>query len=139
GDDIAILLEMHGRWQATAAIRIAEASEPYDLFWLEDPVPFDDFPGIGAFARSTATPTAAGENLATFYAYRDLVAQPLAVVITEPMCVGGITPMQRVAHLSQVERRGFAPHDCGGPVNLAVGAAFSVHARNTVIQETTRA
>jgi L-alanine-DL-glutamate epimerase-like enolase superfamily enzyme len=139
GDDMTILLEMHGRWQASAAMKIAEATAPYDLFWLEDPVAFDDFAGIGAFARSTATPTAAGENLATFYTYKDLVAQPLAIVISEPMCVGGITAIRRVAHLAQIEKRGFAAHDCGGPVNLAVDAHLAVHAQNTVIQETTRA
>jgi len=139
GDDIRILLEMHGRWQASAAMKIAEATAPYDLFWLEDPVDFDDFTGLGAFARSTSTPTAAGENLATFYTYRDLVAQPLAVVISEPMCVGGITAIRRVAHLAQAEKRGFAAHDCGGPVNLAVDTHLAVHTQNTVIQETTRA
>ena len=138
GGDIRILLEMHGRWQASAAMKIAEATAPYDLFWLEDPVAFDDFAGLGAFARSTSTPTAAGENLATFYTYRDLVAQPLAVVISEPMCVGGITAMRRVIDLSQVEKRGFAAHDCGGPVNLAVDANLAVSAQNAVIQETTR-
>jgi len=47
--------------------------------------------------------------------------------------------MARVAHLTQIEKRGFAGHDCGGPVNLAVDTAFAVHVRNTVIQETTRA
>ncbi len=139
GDEIRILLEMHGRWQAGAAMRIAEAAEPYDLFWLEDPCAFDDFAGIGAFARSTSTPTAAGENLATFFAYRDLVAQPLAVVIAEPVCVGGVTAMRRVADLTQLEMRGFAAHDCGGPVNLAVDSHLAVNAQNAVIQEVTRA
>jgi len=54
------------------------------------------------------------------------------------MCVGGITAMRRVIDLSQVEKRGFAAHDCGGPVNLAVDANLAVSAQNAVIQETTR-
>jgi galactonate dehydratase len=107
--------------------------------WLEDPVGIDDFEGLGAVARSTRTPVASGENLGTFFAFRDLVEQPLAVVIAEPVCVGGVTAMRRVAGLAQIHMRGFAGHDCGGPVSLAVDVHVAMHAQNAVIQEISRA
>ncbi len=73
------------------------------------------------------------------FAYPALLDTALAVVIAEPVCVGGVTAMRRVADMSQLRLRGFAAHDCGGPVNLAVDAHIALHAQNAVIQEISRA
>ena len=140
GDDIDIALELHNRWQETPAVRIAEAAEEYELMWHEDPVGIEDFAGLATVVGSTSTPVASGENLGSFFAYRALLEEAApAVVIAEPVCVGGVTAMRRVAQLAEVHLRGFAGHDCGGPVNLAVDVHVALNARNAVIQEISRA
>ena len=107
--------------------------------WHEDPVGIEDFAGLATVVGSTATPVASGENLGSFFAYRALLEEAApAVVIAEPVCVGGVTAMRRVAQLAEVHLRGFAGHDCGGPVNLAVDVHVALNARNAVIQEISR-
>ena len=52
---------------------------------------------------------------------------------------GGMSESRRVAALAEAYGLPIAPHDCIGPVALAVGAHFSVATKNALIQETVRA
>jgi len=52
---------------------------------------------------------------------------------------GGISESRRVAALSEAYGLPVAPHDCVGPVALAVGAHFCVATKNALIQQTVRA
>ena len=55
------------------AKRIADALEPFDLLWIEDPVRMDHLGSIAEVAASTSTPIAVGETLGGRAQYRDLL------------------------------------------------------------------
>ena len=139
GDRVEIALEMHGRWDLPAAMRIATAAERYRPLWFEDPVPPEDFDALGRFARSTRIPTLAGESYGLHQPYADLIAVGIPIISADPSFCGGATGLRRVADLAGLHKRTFIAHDCQGPVNLAISVHVALHADAAAMQEMVRA
>jgi L-alanine-DL-glutamate epimerase-like enolase superfamily enzyme len=140
GDAIDIALEMHGRWDLPAAIRIAKAAEQYRPIWFEDPIPTEDMAALATFAAATDIPVLCGENLGPFQRYLDLVDRAgVGIVSADPSFMGGVTGMRRIADLAGLRARSFIAHDCQGPVNLAVAVQVACYARAAALQEMVRA
>ena len=51
GDQMDIMVELHSLWRFPAALKIAEALEPFKPFWYEDPVRMDSLPALQKFAE----------------------------------------------------------------------------------------
>jgi hypothetical protein len=63
GDDIDILLDLHGRLTPQIAIQYGERFEPYNPFFLEEPVQAENPKAMAPVARALSTPIATGERL----------------------------------------------------------------------------
>ena len=61
GEDIDLMCDINQLWNVNQAIEIGTRVEPYHLFWLEDVVAHDDYPGLARVADALTTPIAAGE------------------------------------------------------------------------------
>ena len=95
---------------------------------------------LAEFVRSTTIPTIASENLGSPFPYRDLLETAgVGIIMADPSWVGGVTPSRKIADLAALYLRPFTPHDCTGPVTLAVGVHLCLHAENALIQEMVRA
>ncbi len=140
GRDMSVALELHGKWSLPAAKRIVAAVEEYEPLWVEDPLRMDSIPALAELARSTRLPIVASETLGSRFPYRELLEQgAVGIVMTDPSWVGGVTEACRVADLAAVYGRPFTPHDCTGPVNLAVGVHLCTALENALVQEVVRA
>jgi galactonate dehydratase len=140
GDRIEVALELHGRWSLPAAVNIARAVEPYRPMWIEDPIRMDSIDVLAEFVRSTHIPTIASENLGSPFPYRDLLERAgVGIVMADPSWVGGVTAARKVADLAALYLRPFTPHDCTGPITLAVGVHLCLNAENALVQEMVRA
>ena len=58
-----ICVEAHAKFNAATAGRITRLLEPYDPFWLEEPVPAGNVEAMLQVQRATSIPIAAGERL----------------------------------------------------------------------------
>ena len=140
GAEMEVALELHGRWNLPTAKRIARAVEPYAPMWIEDPIRMDNIDVLGEFVRSTPIPTVASENLGTPFPYRDLLERAgVGIIMSDPSWAGGVTVARKVADLAAIYLRPFTPHDCSGPVTLAVGVHLCLHAESALIAEMVRA
>ena len=139
GDAIEIALEMHGRWDLPAAIRIAKAAEQYRPLWFEDPIPTEDMTALARFVAATSIPTLCGENLGPFQPYGPLIESGVGIVSADPSYCGGLTGLKRVADLAGLRHRSLIAHDCQGPVNLAISVHLACHADAAALQEMVRA
>lgn len=140
GDEIEIMVEMHSLWDLPTAKRIAQALEPFRPYWFEDPIRMDNAKSLAEFARATRVPVAASETLGTRTGYRDVLERQAAgVIIFDPTWTGGISESRRIASLAEAYEIPIAPHDCVGPVSLAVDVHLSAHLPNTLVQEVVRA
>lgn len=141
GADMDLYVELHSLWQPKGAERVLSALEPYDLVWAEDPIRPDHIDALASLRSSSGVPIAVGENLGDgFNGYGPLLrAQATDVAIIDIGWGGGITAALHVAALAEQHGVPIAPHDCTGPVALAVAAHVVTSIPNGFVQEVARA
>ncbi len=140
GDRMEIMVELHGLWEVAPAIRICRALADYAPYWVEDAVRLESYDAVARLRDATTTSFSFGETLAGLHAYKRLFDSGAAdVVMFDFGWGGGISESRRVSALAEAYGLPMAPHDCVGPVALAVGAHFCVATNNALIQETVRA
>lgn len=136
GDDIQLMIEMHGRFMPSVALRVADELAPMHPEWLEEPVP-PYHPGSMRQVRAgTNLPLASGERAHTFADLRELVEDGLVDVIQADLThFGGLTGMRKLAGWTASYDRLLAPHNVCGPVGTAAVVHFAVATPNVKIVE----
>jgi L-alanine-DL-glutamate epimerase-like enolase superfamily enzyme len=125
GDDVEIMLDTNCPWSVEEAIRIGRRLERFDLRWLEEPVwPPEDYAGLARVRAALRIPIAAGENDATVFGFRELIAHGAADVVQPSVTkVGGLLEMKKIAVLAAAANVTLVPHSFYyGP-----GLAASLH------------
>jgi D-arabinonate dehydratase len=93
GPDVRLMVDVNGSWDVDTAIQQLKAWEPYDVYWLEEPVPPEDIPGYARVrARAGDTYVVGGEQHAGLLEFRTLIEQGY-IDIAQPnvLVTGGIT------------------------------------------------
>lgn len=139
GDRIDIMLEYHGMWHLSPAIKIARAAEEYGIYWHEDPIWMQNFSDLARYGEAVTSPVCGSENMGTLAWYREMFDhRPLDIANFDIAWIGGITEGQKIAHFAQAHDRTIAPHDCTGPVTLVANSHMLAAASNGLIAETVR-
>ncbi len=139
GDRMRLKAELHGLWSLNAAKKIAQALEPLDIDWIEDPVWMDRTDDIRKLTESSPVPFAGGETLAGLGQFKALIeAGDIATPIVDVTWAGGVTLARKIAALAEANARPVAFHDCSGPVTLAVSTHLALGLRNVREQEIAR-
>jgi D-galactarolactone cycloisomerase len=100
------------RWDVPAAAATARALERLDVYWLEEPLPTDDYDGYRALRARTDLRIAAGEMVRDARQARDLVVRG-AIDVLQCDCVlaaGGIGGVRGLAALAGAFGRVWSPH-----------------------------
>jgi galactonate dehydratase len=136
GPSFDICVEAHGKWNMASAGRIIKMLEPFDPFFLEEPVPPEDVDAMAALQRSTNIPIATGEGLQTHWNFRDLLGKQAARIIQPDVArTGGITAMKKIAAMADANYVTVAPHNPNGPVCTAASIHVAASIPNFVIME----
>ncbi|MDA8228540.1 MAG: mandelate racemase/muconate lactonizing enzyme family protein [Desulfitobacterium hafniense] len=102
GDDTDLLVDANEAWDVNTALRFIRAVEPYNVYWLEEPLAPDDTDGYVQITRQSSIPIAAGENEYTKYGFKDLItSNAVNVVQPDVTRVGGISEWMKVAALAR--------------------------------------
>jgi L-alanine-DL-glutamate epimerase-like enolase superfamily enzyme len=134
------MVEFHSLWRLPAAQRIARALAEFDTYWHEDPVRMDSLETLKSYAPHSKAMICASETLAYPHAFRDYLATGVAgVAMLDLSWCGGISEARKIAAIAEAHQIPVAPHDCTGPVVFMASCHFSLHARNTLVQESVRA
>jgi L-alanine-DL-glutamate epimerase-like enolase superfamily enzyme len=140
GEEMEILVELHGLWSLPAATRLLGELERFHPFWVEDPLRPDAAKALGQLRRQTAVPIATGESLAGRGAFRALLDEAaIDVAIVDLGWTGGLTEARKIAALADTYAVPVAPHDCTGPISFAACVQFVTSQPNGLIQEHVRA
>jgi L-alanine-DL-glutamate epimerase-like enolase superfamily enzyme len=102
GPDIKLMIDVNGTWDVDTAIQQLKAWQPYDLYWLEEPVPPEDIRGyVRVKEHAGDTYIVGGEQHSGLAEFSDLLQQD-AVDIVQPGAgmVGGITEWLRVYQMA---------------------------------------
>jgi L-alanine-DL-glutamate epimerase-like enolase superfamily enzyme len=112
GDAVDIMLDTNCPWSVEDAIRIGRQLERFDLRWLEEPVwPPEDYAGLARVRAALRIPIACGENDATVFGFRELMAHGAADVVQPSVTkVGGLLEMKKIAVLAAAANVTLVPH-----------------------------
>ncbi|HTM50380.1 MAG TPA: mandelate racemase/muconate lactonizing enzyme family protein [Bryobacteraceae bacterium] len=136
GPSFDICIEAHGKWNMASAGRIVKMLEPFDPFFLEEPVPPEDVDAMAALQRSTNIPIATGEGLQSHWNFRELLNKQAARIIQPDVArTGGITSMRKIAAMADAHYVTVAPHNPNGPVCTAASMHVAASIPNFVIME----
>lgn len=124
GPEIELALDCHSAFDLPAAIALARALEPFELLWLEEPVPPRNLEALATVTASARTPICVGENLFTRYEFRELFEKRAAqIIMPDIQKTGGLLESKRIADLAGLYYVPFAPHCVVSPI----GTMGSVH------------
>jgi L-alanine-DL-glutamate epimerase-like enolase superfamily enzyme len=119
GSEVALCVDHYGEGylMADEAIRLGRALEPFDLAWMEDPMPFFDAAGHRKVADALLTPIAAGENLYLREGFREAI-ETRAYDILHPdlLTAGGMLETKRIAEDGERQGMPTALHCAGSPI-----------------------
>jgi galactonate dehydratase len=140
GDKMELMLDGHGFFSRTAALRIAGGMREIKPLWMEDVLRPDSISAMAEFRKDAGVPIAVSEMLVTRNAYREVLERNAAdFVMIDPTWVGGISETRRIAELAQPYNIPVLMHDCTGPLTLFAGLNIAASVSGVVMQETVRA
>lgn len=136
GKNFDLGVDMHGRYDAITAKRVAKEMEPFKLLWLEEPVAAENIDEMRDVRASTSTPIAAGENVYMRWGFRELLEKH-AVDIIEPdfQKAGGLLEGRKIADMAHTYYTAVAPHAVTSPIGMMATAQVCAAIPNFLAQE----
>ena len=117
GPEKKLMIDLHRAWDGNKAAEVARQLEPYNLYWIEEPVRHDDEPFYMQMVQeATGAIIAGGEGEGSLYNIRRLIAAgALQLVQTDILIGGGYTGLMRIAALAEAYHLPVAPHGAQYP------------------------
>ncbi|HOU01341.1 MAG TPA: galactonate dehydratase [Bacteroidales bacterium] len=117
-------IELHGDHSPQTSMLLIKALEPFQPWFFEEPIQFQNLPLMAEMAKKTHIPFATGERMVTKWQFRDLLSLGAASLLQPDVThCGGITEMKAIAILAEAFYASMLPHAKEG----IVGAVASMH------------
>jgi len=135
GPDIKVAFDCHWRFDIPTSIRLAQAIEPYDPYWFEDPTQPEP-EALRAIAERTSIPVATGENTYRLEGFEQLIATgAIGVLQPDMQKTGGLLEGHRIADYAARHQIPIAPHCIASPVGLMASAHVCAASTNVLSLE----
>jgi galactonate dehydratase len=137
GDDVELLIEVHGRLSPEDAIQAARDMEEFNPYWIEEPIcPELSVDALARVRNAIKIPVASGERVVTKWRWAE-VFEKQAVAIAQPDIIhcGGILEMKKIAAMAHAHYTAVAPHTEQGPCMVAANVHVDASTPNFLIQE----
>ncbi|MFI5801670.1 mandelate racemase/muconate lactonizing enzyme family protein [Streptomyces sp. NPDC051561] len=136
GPDTELMLEMHGRFSPSTAVRLARELAPFKPAWLEEPVPPENLKALEKVAGKVDIPIATGERIHDRIEFRELFESQAADIIQPDLGhIGGILETRKLAATAETHYTLVAPHNVGGSVLTAASLQLAACTPNFKILE----
>jgi L-alanine-DL-glutamate epimerase-like enolase superfamily enzyme len=112
GADVLFMLDMNAPYDVAGCITFAKAVEPYNIFWLEEPLHWYLQPAdFARLAAASPIPLAHGEREWHRFTVRDFIdSGALGFVQFDSTRHAGFTESLRIAHYAEQKGVSIAPH-----------------------------
>ncbi len=122
-------IELHGDHSPQTSMFIIKALEPYQPWFYEEPIQFQNLPLMAEMAKKTHIPFATGERMVTKWQFRDLLSLNAASILQPDVThCGGITELKAISILAEAYYAAMLPHAKEG----IVGAVASMHVASSI-------
>ncbi|MDX2248009.1 MAG: galactonate dehydratase [Bacteroidia bacterium] len=136
GKDGDIGIDFHGAISPQNAALLIHALEPYQPFFIEEPVNCQNVDVMAELAKETHIPIATGERIFTKWGFREILEKGAASILQPDLChAGGIFEGRLIAGMAEAYYAAVAPHNPLGPISLAAGLQLAASIPNFLCQE----
>jgi len=136
GDDIGIILDVHTRLDPRDSVRLCRALEPYNPFFVEDPIRSENVQSLRLLRQQTSVPLAVGEFCSSKWEIREIIEEELADYARIDLgLVGGLTEARKIAGWCETHYIKLATHSPLGPVAAAASLHLNLACTNFGVQE----
>jgi len=124
GDHVELMIDIGKRYRLKPAMYVAKALEQLNVYWLEEPLPAEDYEGYKRLAASTTLRIATGEEESGRLAFDRLIRETHIDVVQPDMSrCGGLTEAKKIASLAADHNILCVPH----AFKTGVLVAASIH------------
>ena len=140
GDNVDVMIDLHGRTTPAMAIQYADALREFRPWFFEEPCQPENVDAMVEIARAIhPTPVATGERLVTRWQFRELFEKRACSVIQPDVChCGGVSEIKKIAAMAETYFITMAPHNPLGPIATLVNLHVGFSTPNFLIQEVMR-
>jgi len=112
GSNIDIAIDIVGKWKTFGnSIYRASLLEEFNLNWIEEPIPNDDFQGYSKLSGILKTRISGGETLTTRYEFKLFLEEGRPDIVQPDITrCGGITEMKKIYDIAQLHGTQLVPH-----------------------------
>lgn len=137
GDDVDLLIEVHGRLDVPTAIRMAHKLAEFEPFWYEEPVPPESVQALAEVRSRIPIPVASGERVFDRFRFEEMMRAGAADVFQPDVChVGGLLELKRICDLARTGYKPVSAHNPNGPVANAMTLQVAASTPNFTLLET---
>ncbi len=102
GPEVHLLADVNQGWDEATAIRVGRELEPFNLYWLEEPLPYEDLEGCARVAAALTTPIATGETeYGSLGMKRHLEVRAADILMPDLQRMGGVTGLLKAVTLAE--------------------------------------
>ena len=135
GPQTEIGIDIRARLNIWSARRVAQALEPFNIAWMEEPILWDNPEALAQFAHEVRVPVATGEQLYTRWGFRALLELNAVGIIQPDIChAGGITELKKIAAMAETYYVTLAPHNSNGPLSTIASLHLDLCIHNSLMQ-----
>lgn len=136
GDEVQLAIDCHGAFDTNTAIHLAKRLEPYNLMWIEDPVPQNNLEAMSFVSKNTSVPICTGELLNTRWEFRELFELRAARIIMPDVArTGGVLELKKIASMAETYYIPVAPHNMVGPIATIASVQVCASIPNLLLLE----
>jgi L-rhamnonate dehydratase len=111
GDQMEIMIDIGKRYKLKQAMYVAKALEQMNIYWLEEPLPAEDYAGYKRLTESTTIRIATGEEESGRLAFSRLINESRVDVIQPDISrCGGLTEAKKIATMATDNNIMLVPH-----------------------------
>ena len=111
GDNVELMIDIGKRYRLKPAMYVAKALEQLNVYWLEEPLPAEDYIGYKRLAESTTMRIATGEEESGRLAFARLINEThIDVVQPDISRCGGLTEAKKIATIAADNNILCVPH-----------------------------
>ena len=131
GYGIDVCIDCHGVYNVRDVLNLAKRLEPFELMFLEDPVPPENIDAMAKVTASTSIPICTGEWVHRCDGFRTLIQnQACDMLHVDVSSTGGLLEGKRIADLADLYYMPFAAHNITSPLGLVAASHVCAAVRN---------
>lgn len=136
GPDIQLMIDLNAGYDFISARQALKLWEPYDIYWLEEPLNPNHVSAMSDLRRYSSIPIAAGENEFRVEGFKELFdLKALDMPMPDIGRVGGIQEAKNICSLADAYGLNASPHNFSSGVLFAATIHLMASARNARLLE----